>query len=103
MKKSFSKTKVCGKDLWFAIHQATMGLTWLLTFSGFIIIVIDSNRFSLNPHSIMGSITFGLCLLQPFGAAFRPGIKDPSRPAFNFLHKTAGNLAQLLASKKFID
>jgi hypothetical protein len=97
LKKTFTNTKICGKDFWFMIHQISMSTTWLLTLAGFIIILIDSNRWTTNPHSILGTITFTLCFIQPIGAFFRPGPKDLSRPVFNFLHLSAGNFAHLLS------
>lgn len=99
MKKTWLNSKICGKDSWFMIHQMTMGSTWILTLSGFIIIIVDSNRFSVNPHSILGAITFGLCFFQPIAAVFRPNPKSSSRPVFNFLHMGVGNLAHLTASE----
>lgn len=99
MKRTWVKTKVCGKDLWFVTHQTVMCLTWLLTLAGFIIIIIDSNRWATNTHSVLGTISFALCMIQPFGALLRPGPKDAKRPIFNFLHMSAGNLAHLLASE----
>lgn len=99
MKKTWVNTKIFGKDFWFMTHQLSMCTTWVLTLAGFIIILIDSNRWSTNPHSVMGTITFCLCFVQPIGAVFRPGPKDLTRPVFNFLHLSAGNFAHLLAGK----
>lgn len=100
MKRTWINVKVFGKDLWFVTHQTVMILTWFLTLAGFIIIVIDSNRWVFNPHSVLGTIAFALCMIQPFGAVLRPGPKAASRPIFNFLHMSAGNLAHLSAGKK---
>lgn len=99
MKKTWIDVKIFGKDFWFMTHQVSMSLTWLLTLSGFIIILIDSNRFVANPHSILGTIAFSLCMIQPFGAVLRPGPKDAARPIFNFLHLSLGNFCHLLSSK----
>lgn len=103
LKKTWVETKPFGKDFWFMTHQISMIITWILTISGFIIILVDSTRWSTNPHSILGTITFTLCLVQPIGAAFRPAPKDPKRTVFNFLHSSAGNVAHWLSSKfKFV-
>lgn len=99
MKKTWVDVKIFGKDIWFMTHQVVMCLTWILTLSGFIIILVDSNRFSVNPHSMLGIITFSLCMIQPFGALFRPGPKDSARPIFNFLHLSAGNFCHLLSGE----
>lgn len=99
MKKTWIDVKLFGKDFWFMTHQLAMCLTWVLTLSSFIIILIDSARFTVNPHSILGIITFTLCVIQPFGAIFRPGPKDSTRPIFNFLHSSVGNFCHLLSSK----
>lgn len=97
MKKTWVNTKIFGKDFWFMTHQLSMCTTWLLTLAGFVIILVDSNRWTTNPHSVLGTITFCLCFVQPIGAVFRPGPKDMTRPVFNFLHLSAGNFAHLLA------
>lgn len=99
MKKTWIDVKLFGKDFWFMTHQLAMCLTWVLTLSSFIIILIDSARFTVNPHSILGIIIFTLCVIQPFGAIFRPGPKDSTRPIFNFLHSSVGNFCHLLSSK----
>jgi DOMON domain/Eukaryotic cytochrome b561 len=99
MKKTWTKQKVFGRDMWFVTHQICMILTWLLTLAAFIIILVDSTRWTTNPHSVLGTIAFTLCMIQPFGAFFRPGPKADTRPIFNFLHMTAGNLAHLMTSK----
>lgn len=99
MKKTWIDVKLFGKDIWFMTHQLAMCLTWVLTLSSFIIILIDSARFTVNPHSILGIITFTLCVIQPFGAILRPGPKDSTRPIFNFLHSSVGNFCHLLSSK----
>lgn len=99
MKKTWIDVKIFGKDFWFMVHQCSMSLTWVLTLSGFIIILVDSNQFIANPHSVLGTIAFSLCMIQPFGAVFRPGPKDSARPIFNFLHLSAGNFSHLLSSK----
>lgn len=101
MKQTWIKAKPFGKDFWFLIHTTAMFLTWLLTLAAFIIIFIDSARWTTNPHSVLGTIAFSLCMIQPIGAAFRPAPKSAKRPIFNFLHMAAGNLAHLCASEYF--
>lgn len=99
MKRTWMKVKICGKDLWLMTHQICMCMTWILTLVGFIIIIVDSNRWNTNAHSVLGTIAFSLCMIQPFGAVFRPGPKDVHRPIFNFLHMFAGNFAHILTSE----
>lgn len=99
MKKTWLNAKLFGKEFWFVTHQSCMILTWLLTLAGFIIILVDSTRWSTHPHSILGTIAFTLCMIQPIGAFFRPGPKDETRPIFNFLHMSIGNLTHLMTSK----
>lgn len=99
MKRTWVTVKIFGKDFWFMTHQIAMCTTWVLTLSAFIIILIDSNRWVTNTHSVMGTIVFTLTMIQPIGAVFRPGPKEASRPIFNYLHMSAGNLAHLCAGE----
>lgn len=47
-----------------------MVLTWLLTISAFIIILVEVGGWANtgdNPHAIIGIVTVILCFLQPIG------------------------------------
>lgn len=88
-----------GKDVWFAWHRILMVLTWLLTMSGFIIILVEVGGWSNtgdNPHAITGLVTVILCFIQPIGAFFRPHPGTPKRPIFNWGHWFIGNAAHIL-------
>lgn len=99
MKKTWLDMKILGIDFWFMTHQVTMCTTWLLTLVGFIIILVDSNRWNKNTHSVMGTLVFTLTMIQPIIGVFRPAPNDDSRPLFNFLHSSAGYLAQFSAGE----
>lgn len=101
MKRTWTDVKILGKDFWFMTHQIAMCTTWLLTLVGFIVIIVDSNRWVTNTHSVMGTIVFSLTMIQPIAAVFRPGPQALSRPIFNFLHMSAGNAAHLFAGERF--
>lgn len=100
LKKTWVDMKIYGRDLWFMTHQVVQSLTWLLTLAGFIIIVVDADRWTISPHSMLGTIAFTLCMIQPIGAAFRPKPRSTARNIFNFIHLASGNVAHLLAGKK---
>lgn len=78
--------------------------TWALTIAAFVIIFVELGGWSQadNPHAILGTITTGLCFIQPFMALFRPGPTHKNRPVFNWVHWLVGNVAHLLASKFFV-
>lgn len=100
LKKTWIDVKIYGRDLWFMTHQVLQSVTWLLTLVGFVIIVVDADRWVINPHSTLGTIAFTLCMIQPIGAIFRPKPQSPARNIFNFIHLASGNAAHLLAGKK---
>ncbi|KAJ6636406.1 putative ferric-chelate reductase 1 like [Pseudolycoriella hygida] len=98
-KQTWVGSTLCGKDQWFAWHRFFMIATWSLTIVGFVIIFVEIRGWSAenNPHAILGTITTGLCFIQPFMALFRPGPTHKNRPIFNWLHWLVGNAAHLLA------
>ncbi|XP_063371982.1 putative ferric-chelate reductase 1 homolog isoform X1 [Cydia amplana] len=88
-----------GKDIWFAYHRMLMVLTWLLTVTGFILILVEVGGWSTtgdNPHAITGIVTVVLCFIQPIGAYFRPHPGTKKRPIFNWVHWLFGNAAHIL-------
>jgi len=99
-KKTWVGSKIAGKDWWFVVHQVTMVLTLLLSIAAFIIIFVDVGTWRTSTHSVLGTISFALMLIQPIMAAFRPAPKSDNRPIFNFMHMTIGNASHLLAGKE---
>lgn len=96
-KKTWVGSKACGKDHWFVWHLLCMITTVILTIASYVIIFIDVGDFHASYHSIIGSITLALALLQPIAGVFRPDITKPSRPLFNWLHFSIGNITHVLA------
>jgi len=98
-KKTWVNTKIAGKDWWFITHQVSMILTLLLSIAAYTIIFIDVGSWRTSTHSILGTISFALALIQPIMAAFRPAPTSDNRPIFNFLHMTVGNATYFLAGE----
>lgn len=96
-KKTWVDSKLCGKDIWYVIHQTCMSFTWFITITSFIIIFVDLSEWRTSTHSVVGIITIVLCFIQPFGAIFRPAPKHKNRSIFNFMHLLIGNSTHLLA------
>lgn len=96
-KKPLQGYKMCGKDLWFVIHQSCMCTVWLLVISAVTIIWIDAGTWKTSAHSVVGIISAVLCAIHPIAATMRPPPTHERRPVFNFLHGTIGEFAQLLA------
>jgi len=102
MKNTWVNKQWLGKARWFLLHQVLMSLTVLLTCAGFIIIFIDLEGWvplsiAQEPHALIGTITTGLALIQPFMAFLRPLPSSPSRKYFNWLHRCVGYSAHALA------
>lgn len=100
--KIWTGRKLLGKDIWFAIHQVCMSLTWILVISAFTIIWVAVGEWRTSAHSVLGIIATALCFIQPFGAFFRPAPESASRPLFAFLHGSVGMLAHTIAGKYLI-
>ncbi|CAL4124791.1 unnamed protein product, partial [Meganyctiphanes norvegica] len=100
-KKTWRGSKYRNIDQWFHWHRFLMGLTWLLTMVGFVLIVVDLKGlsqipFSDNPHVVFGFLSTAFCFIQPFMALLRCSPVDPMRPLFNWLHWFAGNSAHIM-------
>ncbi|XP_055537536.1 putative ferric-chelate reductase 1 homolog [Wyeomyia smithii] len=94
-KKTWVNERYFGGEAWFLYHRVYMFFTWLLTCSGFILIFIDMDGWQDNAHSVLGTIAFGLCFLQPiFGAMSPPG---HPRQVARILHLISGHVAYYLA------
>ena len=96
-KKTWVGSKACGKDHWFVWHLLCMVTTVILTIAAYIIIFIDVGDFHASYHSIIGSITLALAVLQPIAGIFRPDVTETSRPLFNWFHFCLGNITHVLA------
>ena len=96
-KKTWVGSQMFGKDLWFVVHQFCMGITVVLSIIAFTIIFIDVGEYITNYHSILGTITFAFCLLQPIAGILRPSPSHKLRKYFNIAHFTFGNTTHLMA------
>ncbi|XP_064476872.1 putative ferric-chelate reductase 1 homolog [Ornithodoros turicata] len=98
-KKVWEKTVICGVKPWFAIHRLFMILALMLMIAGMVLIFYRIGGWSAtsNPHPILGIVSAGLAVLQPFMAAFRCGADAPNRYIFNWLHWMNGNSAFIIA------
>lgn len=78
-----------------------MTVTWSLTIAAFVIIFVEIDGWtkSAKTHAVLGTITTGLCFLQPFGAFLRPPPDHKYRYIFNIAHFAGGNAAYVLASE----
>jgi len=99
--------KICGEDVWFAIHRFMMLLALALTISGFIIIYIaNMGRLSAYssdmPHYFWVHAPLGICvmilvIINPLMAAFRCHPGKRFRPIFNWLHWLVGTSCHIIA------
>ena len=103
-KKQFNNIKVMGKDLWFQIHRMFMVIAWTLSLVAFIIIVADKqfdpltkSAIKVNPHAVLGLVSFCLMFIQPFMALMRPDPGSENRWIFNWAHMLVGLSGMVLA------
>ncbi|OWA52661.1 putative ferric-chelate reductase 1-like protein [Hypsibius exemplaris] len=95
-------TKPCGLPVWFHIHRPIMILAISAAIAAFVLIFVQVRAWtatpvSVNPHPIIGIIAFGLGLIQPIMAIFRPHPGTANRPIFNWAHRLVGFSAHILA------
>lgn len=96
-KSSWSKHKICGKAIWFAIHRAVMIFSAVMTVFAFVLILIYkegqwtpqslSTEFA---HSIVGIIVVIAAIIQPIMTLFRCQPNDKYRFIFNYAHFFVG-------------
>ena len=99
-------TQLAKLDIWFILHRHAMQLVSALSLIGFYFVFaakywtwVAVQNVKGFAHSIGGVLALLLVFVQPVIAYFRPGKYDDNRPWFNFLHRSIGLLAYLLASK----
>jgi uncharacterized membrane protein len=108
MRDSWPHTTVMGLKIWFHIHRTLNFLAVILMVASVIFIVWNKGRwtgpwFGMSSiragewHSLSGALAVLLALSQPFGALIRCGIDDPKRPIFNWIHRSIGLFAFILA------
>uniref|UniRef100_A0A914LPH1 ascorbate ferrireductase (transmembrane) n=1 Tax=Meloidogyne incognita TaxID=6306 RepID=A0A914LPH1_MELIC len=108
MRDSWPHTTVMGLKIWFHIHRTLNFLAVILMVASIVFIVWNKGTWT-GPwfgmakigapewHSLAGAFAVLLAFSQPFGALIRCGIDDPKRPIFNWIHRSIGLIAFLLA------
>lgn len=98
-KKVWEATTICGVKPWFAFHRMLMVLALSMMIAAIVLIFYRIGGWSptSNPHPILGCVSTGLALIQPFMAIFRCSPHAPNRYIFNWLHWMNGNAAQIIA------
>jgi len=103
-KQTWKDSDCCGKAAWFQWHRLLMGLAWVLTIAGVVVVAIrvkgwnyDMDFIMKNPHPVLGVATLVLAFIQPFMAACRPDPDSSSRWIFNWAHWFIGNAAHIVA------
>ncbi|CAG7837810.1 unnamed protein product [Allacma fusca] len=95
-KKEFVGIEICGKALWFVIHQICMFSTVVITVIAIILIFVEIDGYTPavataeKYHPILGLIVFVLSILQVFIAFFRCDPGSDHRIIFNWVHWTIG-------------
>uniref|UniRef100_A0A336MQF6 CSON005420 protein n=1 Tax=Culicoides sonorensis TaxID=179676 RepID=A0A336MQF6_CULSO len=97
-KKTWMIWRIYNYDVWFVIHVACMGLVWILTIIGFIIIVIDVQTITSSIHSIIGIIVVLVTFAQPIAVGVvRPEKGSELYKKYYLGHFIAGTLLQVFA------
>jgi len=99
MKPLWTDHMLWGKALWFQIHRVCVISALCLSFISVLIIFSGLNWVFLPPrlHPLLGMISAGLLLLNPFVALLRPAPDHSKRIIFRFVHGTIGHGAHITA------
>jgi len=99
-KDIFQNHKIFGADVWFRAHQASMGLTVILSLAGLVPILIDKKLLPIADkkyHPLVGLATLVVAFVQPFIGYFRPSKDHQFRPLFKLFHTFLGYSCILMA------
>ncbi|KAL4635095.1 putative ferric-chelate reductase 1 isoform X1 [Arapaima gigas] len=98
-KHDWPSSALFGQAVWFQVHRTLMILTLLLCALGFIFPFVYRGGWSrrAGAHPYLGCIVMALAVLQPLMAAFRPPPDSTRRWMFNWMHLSAGTIAQIIA------
>lgn len=99
MRPVWGEKNVCGKRVWFQVHQAFMIITALLTVTGvaFAFIYVGHWSEDAGAHPFIGIIVLSTAVIQPLVAFFRPPPDGRRRKQFNWAHRSCGIIALALA------
>ncbi|XP_048122836.1 putative ferric-chelate reductase 1 isoform X1 [Alosa alosa] len=98
-KRDWSETPLFGQRVWFQMHRVLMVLTVVLTCVGFALPFVYRGGWSkrAGSHPYLGCTVMALAIIQPIMALFRPSPDSSQRPIFNWIHWSAGTIAQIIA------
>ncbi|XP_031550577.1 ferric-chelate reductase 1-like isoform X2 [Actinia tenebrosa] len=98
MRLVWEDEKLLGQKVWFTVHRGLMILVIIFNTIGIVLIFVHRKGWSegIGAHPYTGIITFGLALIQPIMAFFRPHPDEAKRYIFNWAHRTVGLSALVL-------
>ncbi|GFS20214.1 ferric-chelate reductase 1 [Elysia marginata] len=103
-KKQWPDKTIFGLKVWFQIHRACMVLVFLMGSVAIVLVFLEIEGYSdiqgesyKKAHPILGLITTGLMVINPFMALFRCSPDHPQRWLFNWSHWAVGTSAHILA------
>lgn len=100
-KDAWPDRELCKTKVWFSLHRLLMVLTLLLTITGFVLIFVAVQDYSVlsgfqKAHPVMGIVVTFFVILNPLMALCRPHPGTPRRPIFNWAHWFVGRAALIL-------
>ncbi|RUS83091.1 hypothetical protein EGW08_009123 [Elysia chlorotica] len=103
-KKQWPNNTIFGLKVWFQIHRTCMVLVFVMGLVAILLIFLEIEGYSdihgatyKKAHPVLGLITTGLMVVNPFMALFRCGPDHPQRYLFNWSHWAVGAAAHILA------
>ncbi|CAF2519068.1 unnamed protein product [Rotaria sp. Silwood2] len=103
-KQSWPTRKLCGKQMWFAVHRSVMIFAAIMTLIAFAAILkynqgtwVSQNESREFAHSIIGMLVISAAIIQPMMALFRCHPDHQYRFIFNYVHAIVGIGALILS------
>ncbi|CAF4017969.1 unnamed protein product [Rotaria sp. Silwood2] len=103
-KQSWPTRKLCGKQMWFAVHRSVMIFAAIMTLIAFAAILkynqgtwVSQNESREFAHSIIGMLVISAAIIQPTMALFRCHPDHQYRFIFNYVHAIVGIGALILS------
>ncbi|CAF3089078.1 unnamed protein product [Rotaria sp. Silwood2] len=103
-KQSWPTRKLCGKQMWFAVHRSVMIFAAIMTLIAFAAILkynqgtwVSQNESHEFAHSIIGMLVISAAIIQPTMALFRCHPDHQYRFIFNYVHAIVGIGALILS------